>query len=170
MDSTRIETGADYTLKEYRDWYFFIYYGNGITGVLNTLGLIAITVIAGFILANKALSGIWHFKFIEIAMIAMDLYMFSIPAVILYDTKESFSSDKFRAENGKLLITSDSIEMSSPAGSARITWQAVKKAYITKKAVYLEYSKFNAVIIPKRMLKNEEEQDLVKLVREKVKV
>src|ERR1035437_2921082 len=170
MTATRIQTSADYTLKEYREWHFFLYYGNGITGILNTLGLIVITAIAGFILANKALSGIWHFKFIEIAMIAMDLYILSIPAVILYDTKESFSSDKFRAENGKLLIRSDSIEMSSPIGSARITWQAVNKAYITKKHVYLEYSKFNAVIIPKRMLKNGDGQDLVKLVSEKVKV
>ena len=169
MNSIRLETGADYSLKEYRDWHFFLYYGNGITGILNTLGVIAITLITASILAGKVMSGDWHFKFIEIAMMVMDVYMLSIPVVIFYDTKENFSAEKYRAENGRLIITPESIEMSSATGNARTTWDRINKAYITKKAIYLEYGKFTAVIIPKRMLKNEEEQNLIKLIREKVK-
>jgi hypothetical protein len=168
MSGIKIELNADYTLKDFRDFHFFLYYGNGITGLLNTAGLIIITLIAASILAHKVVVNDWHFKFIEIAMIAMDLYMWSVPFVIFSDTKENFGSDKFRAAGGKLVITPDSIEMTSETGNARITWETVAKVYTTGKAIYLEYSKFNAVIIPKRMLKPGEEQALKDLIREKV--
>lgn len=169
MNEIKIETGADYSLKEYRDWHFFLYYGNGMTGLLNTIGVIAITLITASILTGKAMSGDWHFKFVEIAMMVMEVYMLSIPAVIFYDTKENFASEKYRAENGKLIITPESIEMVSETNNARTTWERIYKVHITKKAIYLEYAKFTAIIIPKRMLKNDDEQKLIQLIREKVK-
>ena len=169
MAGVKIEVPADYTLQEYRDYHFFLYYGNGITGVLNVIGAIAITGFAAMILIGKAMSGDWHFKFVEIAMLVMEAYILSVPFIILADTKQTLTEDKYRSENGKLVITPESIELASDTSGARITWEKISRAYITKKAIYLEYSKLNAVIIPKRMLENDVEQNLVKLVREKVR-
>ena len=170
MENVRIETGADITLKDYRGWHFFLYYLNGMTGILNTLGVIAITAISVFIIAHKAMTGDWHFKFAEIAMLVMDVYMLSVPAVIFYDTKENFGSEKFKAENGKLTITPESIEMASENGNARITWDTVGRAYVTRAAIYLEYAKFTAVIIPKRFLKDKQEQELISIIKSKGKI
>jgi hypothetical protein len=133
------------------------------------VGVIAITFFTGFILASKAVSGVWHFKFVEIAMMAMDVYMLSVPFIIFYDTKKNISNERFRAEGGKLVITPENIQMVSESGSVTMSWQKIYKAHITGKGIYLEYDKLTAVIIPKRMLKEGDREQLIKLIKEKVK-
>lgn len=167
MSDIRIETGSDYNMKEYRDWHFFLYYGNGITGILNTLGVIIVTAITASIFAGKIMSGNYHFKFTEIAMIAMDIYLLSIPFIIIYDTKDSISEEKFRSDGGKLIFTSGGIEIVTATGGTKIAWETITKVHITKKAFYLQYTKFNAIIVPRRMLKDDGEQNMVQLIKEK---